>query len=203
VASIDELRGIYDALGARYDRWTTLPDKAVFDRMRSALLGDAGGSVLEVAVGTGKNLRHYPATCRIVGLDLSEPMLAIARRRARETGRAFEGVCGDATALPYGDGEFDGVVCTLAGCTFPDPVRVFREMRRVCRPDGRAYFLEHVRPTQPWLARLAAAVEPFARTAVGCDPNRDTVALIARAGFEPRVEVRALGGLCLALSARP
>jgi ubiquinone/menaquinone biosynthesis C-methylase UbiE len=202
MASTDQVRRLYDRLGERYDRWTTLPDRVFFNGLRRTLLGGARGRVLEVAVGSGKNLEYYPAECEIVGLDLSESMLEVATRRARAARRKFEAVRGDAKALPYADGEFDTVVCTLAGCTFVEPVAVFREMRRVCRPGGSVLFLEHVRPTNPWLARLALSIQPVARAAVGCHLGRDTIDLIAQAGLDARVEATAFGDFLVALRAR-
>jgi ubiquinone/menaquinone biosynthesis C-methylase UbiE len=178
-----DVRGLYDGLGQKYDSWTALPDRLFLDGWRRELLAQARGDVLEVAVGTGKNLPFYPEGCRVTGLDFSRAMLDEAASRARALGRAFEPVLGDVTALPFADASFDTVSATLAVCTFDEPLAALREMRRVCRPGGSVLLLEHVLPRDPLLARLARAITPFARKKVGCNPNRDTLALVREAGL--------------------
>jgi SAM-dependent methyltransferase len=69
---------------------------------------------------------------RVVGVDLSEPMLTVARRIRPE----LEWRHGDVAALPFADGEFDAVLCQMALMFFPDATGAFREMARVARPGG-------------------------------------------------------------------
>ena len=76
--------------------------------------------MLEIAVGTGRNLEHYPPGVRLTGIELSDEMLAIARRRATDTGVEVELRTGDAQALEFPDESFDTVVITFALCTIPD-----------------------------------------------------------------------------------
>ncbi|HYO72421.1 MAG TPA: methyltransferase domain-containing protein, partial [Archangium sp.] len=162
-----DVREIYDDLGQRYDVWTLLPDRLFLDRWRRGLLAEARGEVLEVAVGTGKNLVFYPEACRVTGLDFSRAMLDEASRRARALHRPFEPREGDVTALPFADASFDTVTCTFAVCTFTEPLAALREMRRVCRPGGTLLLLEHVLPQERPLARAAHALAPLTRRAVG------------------------------------
>ena len=109
----------------------------------------------------------------------------------------------DVTALPFADASFDTVVCTLAACTFGDPLAAFREMRRVCRPGGSVLLLEHVLPRDRVLARLAETLAPMSRKAVGCNPNRDTLALVREAGLQV-VSVRGrMRDIVLSVVARP
>jgi ubiquinone/menaquinone biosynthesis C-methylase UbiE len=178
-----DVQGLYDNLGQKYDVWTLLPDRLFLDGWRRELLAGARGDVLEVAIGTGKNLRFYPEGCRVTGLDFSQAMLDEASRRARSLGCAFEPRVGDVTALPFADASFDTVACTLGACTFDEPLQAFREMRRVCRPGGSVLLLEHVLPRDRPLARLAEAIAPLTRKAVGCNPNRDLLALVREAGL--------------------
>lgn len=198
-----DVAGIYDRLGAGYDRLSGLLDRTAVNRMRSDLLARARGDVLEVAVGTGVNLRRYPPGVRVTGLDFSAKALDVATTRAAEAEVDWTAVPADATAVPRPDGSFDTVVCTLAGCTFADPGAVFREMRRVLRPGGRALFLEHVRPANRAGAAALRAITPLTAAALGCHPDRDTVATIDRAGLGPVVLDRALGGLFVAVEATP
>jgi ubiquinone/menaquinone biosynthesis C-methylase UbiE len=105
----------------------------------------ARGEVLEIAVGTGRNLPFYPADVRLTGIELSPEMLAFARRRARESGIEVDLRAGDAQDLPFPDAHFDTVVATLALCTIPDDRQAVTEAARVLRPGGRLLLLEHVR----------------------------------------------------------
>jgi len=199
-----DVREVYDGLGGKkYDAWTLLPDRLFMDGWRGELLAQARGDVLEVAIGTGKNLSFYPQECRVTGVDFSRGMLEQASQRARALGRTFELKEGDATALPFPDASFDTVVCTLAVCTFENPLAALGEMRRVCRPDGSVLLLEHVLPKDRPLAWLAEAITPFTRKAVGCNPNRDLLALLSEAGMHV-TSVRGRGrDMLLSVAARP
>jgi ubiquinone/menaquinone biosynthesis C-methylase UbiE len=198
-----DVRGLYDDLGQKYDTWTRLPDRLFFNVWRRELLASAQGEVLEVAVGTGKNLGFYPEGCRVTGVDFSRAMLDMASRRARALGRVFEAVEGDVNALPLADASFDTVVCTLGACTFVDPLTAFREMRRVCRPGGSVLLLEHVLPRDRPLAWLAEALTPLTRRAVGCNPNRDVLALVREAGLHVASVRGRARDIILAVTAHP
>ena len=140
----DRLRAKWDRYAPRYDR-----DMGSFERM---LLGDgrqwvcaqAEGDVLEVAVGTGRNLPFYPAGVRLTGVDFSPAMLAQARARAAGSNREIDLHVSDAQALPFADASFDTVVCTLGLCGFPDHRAAIAEMHRVLRPQGTLLLLDHV-----------------------------------------------------------
>ena len=124
---------------------------------RSWACSRATGATLEVAIGTGLNLPHYPTGLELTGLDLSPEMLALARTRAQQTGRAVELLEADAQDLPFPDESFDTVVCTYALCSVPDDAQVVSEMGRVLKPRGRLILVDHVRSTFPpfyWLQWL-------------------------------------------------
>lgn len=195
--------GVYDRLGAGYDRLSAVLDRTAVNRLRNQLLARATATVLEVAVGTGTNLRRYPPGVWVTGLDFSAPSLVAATRRADTAGIDWAPVRGDAQALPLADASVDTVVCTLAGCTFADPGAAFAEMRRVLRPAGRALFLEHIRPTSRAGAAVMRAITPVTTAALGCHPDRDTVSTINASGFTVRVLDQALGGLFVAVEGLP
>jgi len=111
---------------------------------REWVCSQAEGEVLEIAVGTGRNLPHYRDGVRLTGVELSPAMLAIARARARDLGRDVDFRVGDAQALEFPSERFDSVVATLALCTIPDERAAVAEVRRVLRPGGRFLLLEHV-----------------------------------------------------------
>jgi ubiquinone/menaquinone biosynthesis C-methylase UbiE len=144
-AGVDEVRGYYDKTASRYDRQIALFERMLFGDGRSWVCSQAHGEVLEIAVGTGRNLDHYPRDVHLTGIELSPEMLAIARRHAASVRRDADLRVGDAQALEFEDESFDTVTCTLSLCTIPDDSRAVAEMWRVLRPGGRLLLLEHVR----------------------------------------------------------
>jgi ubiquinone/menaquinone biosynthesis C-methylase UbiE len=130
---------------ARYDRTVGRAELTMLAGSREWVGARARGRVLEVAVGSGRSLPYYSAGIELVGIDLSPEMLAIARRRATELGRAADLREGDAEALPFGDGEFDTVVCALALCSIPRPGVALAEMARVVVPGGSVVLVDHTR----------------------------------------------------------
>jgi ubiquinone/menaquinone biosynthesis C-methylase UbiE len=112
---------------------------------RHWVCSQAEGEVLEIAAGTGRNLRHYPPGVRLTAIELSPAMLELARREATALGREADLRVGDAQALEFPDESFDTVVRTLSLCTIPDDRAAVGEVRRVLRPGGRFLLLAHVR----------------------------------------------------------
>lgn len=141
----ERVRRHYDRRAGDYDRLITPFERVLFGAGREWVCSRARGEVLEIAVGTGRNLPFYPADVRLTGIELSPEMLAFARRRARESGIEVDLRVGDAQDLPFPDAHFDTVVATLALCTIPDDRQAVTEATRVLRPGGRLLLLEHVR----------------------------------------------------------
>lgn len=137
-------RRVWEAMAPRYDRDIRFFEKVQFGGGREWVCSRATGEVLEVAIGTGRNLPFYPAEVTVTGVDLSPAMLDIARTRAAELGREVKLREADAEDLPFADGSFDTVVCTLSLCTIPDHARAIAEMARVLRPGGRLLLLDHI-----------------------------------------------------------
>ena len=134
----------WDKQAARYDRAMSFWDRHLFGDSRPWACGRAAGEVLEVAVGTGRNLPFYPDGTRLTGVDWSPGMLAIARQRAADLGREADLRPGDAQALDFPDSSFDTVLCALGLCAIPDDRRAVAEMARVLRPGGRLLLVDHV-----------------------------------------------------------
>ncbi len=107
----------------------------------------ATGQVLEVAIGTGRNLFFYPPDAQLTGVDLSPRMLDRARTRAETLTRPVDLQLGDAQHLAFPDASFDTVVATLTVCSIPDGQAAVAEMARVLRPGGRLALLDHVAST--------------------------------------------------------
>ena len=139
------VRRVYEREAANYDRNVKLPERLLFAGGREWVCAQAEGDVLEIAVGTGLNLPHYPDGVQLTGIEFVPATLEIARRRVVELGRPVDLRLGDAQALEFEDATFDTVVCTLSLCTIPDDRAAVAEVRRVLRRGGRFVLLEHVR----------------------------------------------------------
>lgn len=141
------------------------------------------GRILELGVGTGKNIRYYPPGRNIVAMDISEKMLARAKRRAERLASDVELEWGDAQALSYPDGSFDSVVATFLFCSVPDPILGLTEARRVLKPGGQLLLLEHVLSQTAGLRGLMQWLDPIPYHVWGAHIDRDTVDNVRRAGF--------------------
>jgi len=139
------VRRHYDRSAKSYDRLIAGFERIFFGEGREWVCSRARGKVLEMAVGTGRNLPFYPREVHLTGIELSPKMLAIAHRRASEIGIEADLREGDAQNVPFPEASFDTVVATLALCTIPDDRRAVAEAARVLRPGGRLLLLEHVR----------------------------------------------------------
>jgi ubiquinone/menaquinone biosynthesis C-methylase UbiE len=153
----ERVRRSYARWHRSYDVSTGLWERLVFGQHRTWCCSRALGSTLEVAIGTGLNLAHYPADVRLTAVDLTPEMLERARGRAAWLGRDVDLPQADALALPFPDETFDTVVCTYALCSIPDDAAAIAEMARVLVPSGRLILLDHVASSvKPlyWLQRL-------------------------------------------------
>jgi ubiquinone/menaquinone biosynthesis C-methylase UbiE len=175
-----------------YERWILPPllDRAMrqrqVERYRRNLIPAASGRVLEIGVGSGLNFPHYASdVTEVIGLDPSERLLSMARRRA-ETACAPVGLIqGSATAIPLGDDSVDTLVMTWTLCSIPDPLAALGEMRRVLKPGGLLLFVEHGLSPEPGAARWQHRLTPFWRPfAGGCSLNRKIDDLLRAGGFE-------------------
>jgi ubiquinone/menaquinone biosynthesis C-methylase UbiE len=180
----DAVTRVYDRVAPIYDAYDGVMDAMGGTARRRRLVSKAYGLVLEVGIGTGRNLPHYSGDVVLTGIDVSGRMLDRARRRAARLERDVELIEADIQALPFGTASFDTVVATCVFCSVADPARGLAEVRRVVKPDGLVLLLEHVRPENPVLGWLADAVTPVTRRLFGPELNRRTEETVARAGLE-------------------
>ena len=173
----------YDRNAALYDL-TEAPMELAFGRLRRQLWAEVKGeAVLEIGVGTGKNLPYHPKGARVMAVDLSPQMLRRAAGRARRLGWDVDLVLADAQRLPFRDGAFDAAVATFVFCSVPDPIAGLGEMRRVVREEGRIHLLEHVRARTRVIGRVMDLLNPLAVRLTGANINRDTVSNVTKAGI--------------------
>ena len=175
---------VWDKTAPGYDKQMAFFERTWFAGGRQWLGERARGRVLEVAIGTGRNLPHYPADTTLTGVELSPAMLAIARQRAADLGREVTLREGDAEHLPFDDASFDTVVCALALCTIPSPVAAIGEMRRVLRPGGRLLLLDHIGSSWPPVYAAQWLLERVTIRTAGEHFTRRQLPLVKAAGFQ-------------------
>ena len=156
-------------------------------RQRAKLVPRAKGRVLEIGVGTGRNLPFYDQTKieHLSALDPATQMNPKAQKRRDACGIAVELLTLSAEEIPMPDQSFDTVVCTFTLCTIPDPIKALREMRRVLKPEGRLLYCEHGAAPDAnvlrWQNRLNSM---WGHIAGGCNLNRDVPAMLKAGGFK-------------------
>ena len=147
-----------------------------------------GPTALEVGVGTGKNFEYYPQDVSITAIDLSPRMLERAQKRANKLNLQVNLREMDVQHLDFADHSFDTVFATFVFCSVPDPVLGLRELRRVCKPNGRLLLLEHVRPGNAYLGFFFDVLNPVIVRMMGANINRRTTDNVRQAGWQIKVE---------------
>ncbi len=174
----------YDRQAALYDLIEVPVELVVFKRLRRRLWSDVRGAlVLEIGVGTGKNVPHYREDTRAVAVDISPRMLRRAAGRARHLEQSVDLILADAQHLPFRDNAFDTAVATFVFCSVPDPISGLKEVRRVVQDGGTVHLLEHVRAGGPAIGSLMDLANPIAVRLSGANINRDTVSNVEKAGI--------------------
>ncbi|DBA67820.1 TPA: hypothetical protein ACH3X2_014170 [Trebouxia sp. C0005] len=178
-------------LAAQYDQLDAGAAAEAFGipQLRQTLISAAYGNVLEVAIGTGINLRLYnrQQVQKLVGLDVSQGMLQQAQGKTHTDGQGLQVTFqqGDVECLPFGSNTFDCVVDTFSLCVFPKPLQAVKELARVLTPGGKLLLLEHSRSKLPLLGWYQDVTMPaVAAMGKGCKWNQDVTSLLAAAGLE-------------------
>ena len=201
ISETERVRRLQDREAPKYDRRIGFFERVLFGGGREWVCAQALGDVLEIA-GTARNLAHYPGDVRLIGVELSPEMLAIARRRQADLGREADLRVGDAQRLEFGDESFDTVVSTLSLCTIPDDHEAVREAYRVLRPGGRFLLLEHVRSSR-WPVRLVQRLlDPLAVRFAADHLVREPLDHLAAAGLALERLERSKWGIVERIAAR-
>jgi ubiquinone/menaquinone biosynthesis C-methylase UbiE len=194
----EHVKKVYSSAAGRYDQiWDSVWTYENRQALVAALEPKAGERILEVGVGTGNNVKHFPESCEVTGIDFSRDMLDICRGKLNELGRTDVRLLEmDAHALRFADAEFDKVLCFYTLCTVEDPFQVLTEVARVSAPGGRVVIYDVVLSDIPEVALLQYLYRPVARElgaiylefcppgSITYDSCLDLSVPIARAGLE-------------------
>lgn len=174
----------YNRIAPVYDLTEWFVEKAAFQAWRKKLWSQVEpGKILEVGVGTGKNIPYYPFESDVTAIDISEGMMSSAKKRAKEASEPVELQMMDVQSLSYPDNTFDSAVATFVFCSVPIPIAGLRELKRVVKPEGDIWLLEHVRINKPGIGLLMDIMNPFIVRVMGANINRKTVENVKASGL--------------------
>lgn len=195
----------YDRLAPFYDVMEAFMERSVVGNLRHKLWSRISATnILEVGVGTGKNIPFYPENVRVTAIDLSERMLDRASKKVRKLGIELDLRQMDVQKLEFPNDSFDAAIATFVFCSVPLPVPGLRELGRVTKPDGDIWLLEHVRINQPAVVgRLMDRLNPFAVRMMGANINRQTIENVTLASLQVRDVLPVRGGFVKLILARP
>jgi phosphatidylethanolamine/phosphatidyl-N-methylethanolamine N-methyltransferase len=160
-----------DSVIKTYARWAPIYDKVfghVFEQARRAAVEAServGGRILEVGVGTGICLPYYSSATRVVGIDLSDEMLEVARKRVinERLAHVERLALMDAENLEFPDDSFDVVVAQYVVNTVPHPEVALDEFLRVVRPGGELVIVNRVGADAGSRRAFEHLFQPFAQ----------------------------------------
>ena len=172
----DRAAGSYDLMNGygQEIRWAPFK-RRLFERMR--------GRIIFASIGTGQDIQFFPPHRDITAIDISPGMLERAGPRAAAYAGKLELRQIDVHELDYPDGAFDQVFTACTFCSVPRPVEGLRMLRRVLKPGGELFMFEHTGSRYFPFSLMLNLMTPVSRR-YGPEMNRDTVANVARAGFE-------------------
>ena len=179
----EQTRTRYQRIAPLYDTMEILPERLYSDWRERLWSLVEGPNVLEVGVGTGKNMPYYPENVQVTAIDLTPGMLQRAQQRAQELEIEVDLRLDDAQDLDFADNSFDDVVSTFVFCSVPDPGLGLQELARVTKAGGRLLLLEHVRSDNPVLGPLMDALDPLVQW-MGPHINRRTVQNVRDSGWQ-------------------
>jgi ubiquinone/menaquinone biosynthesis C-methylase UbiE len=173
----------YTSIATRYDAYVGYAERLLLGDGRRWVCSQARGDVLEIGIGTGRNLPYYPDEVRLTGVDLTPAMLDIARQHAADLGRDVDLRVGDAQSLDVPDARFDTVVATLVLSSIPDDRRAVAEIMRVLRPGGQCLLLDFSRSPRRPLRVIQRLLDPLFVRCYGDHLLRDPLDRLTAEGF--------------------
>ena len=179
----EKIKHRYNRIAKLYDV-VEKPMENMFSKHRKEMLRNACGNVLEVGVGTGKNFHYYPDNVEVTAIDFSPKMVKIASEKAKDLKNIKDVLEMNVENMTFADNTFDTVVTSCVFCSVPHPVKVLKEIKRVCKNGGKVLMLEHVKSHKPVLAPFMDILNPVPFHLYGANINRDTVDNLRKAGFK-------------------
>jgi len=193
MSNTEKIKKRYNRVSKIYDLIEQPMELMALKKWRVEVAKELYGKVLEIGVGTGKNIPYYPENVEVTAIDFSEKMLAKARKKAKELNKKVELIEMDAQDMSFPDDTFDTVFTTCVFCSVPDPIQGLKEIKRVCKPGGKIIMIEHVRSEKKVIGPLMDLLNPITVNFYGANINRRTVKNVKKAGFS-NVEVENITG---------
>jgi len=201
-ASSEAVRAKYNRFSRFYDQLEILSERT-FRIYRQRIFPHLKGKILEIGVGTGKNLPYYYPQIQPVAIELSDGMIEKAKNRAAELDKEVIFVQADIERLPLKSNQFDVVVATFVFCSVAHPVQGLKELGRVVKKTGRVILLEHVLSETPVLRAIMKKINFIPATLFGFAINRETAKNIIKAGLIIEEQQNLMGDVLKLFQARP
>lgn len=181
----EKIKNRYNRISRVYDLLEKPMESKAMGEWRDKLVGKIEGEkVLEVGIGTGKNLMYYPDVLDITGIDFSENMIEKARQRINNNHKNIKLIEMDVQDMKFEDDTFDTVVTSCVFCSVPDPVQGLKEIRRVCKTNGKIVMLEHMRSNNTIIGKFMDIINFIPLNIWGANINRKTMDNLKKAGFK-------------------
>lgn len=188
----------YDRFSKIYDRFEGSVEKNKFGKWREMVFQmiPSGSTLLEVGIGTGKNIPYYGKDLHVVGIDFSKGMLDKARERAKGyPEKDIKLLQMDVADLDLPNDHFDFVVSTFVFCTVPDPMAGVKEIKRVLKPGGEVIFLEHMRSTRWYFNLMLYTMSSISIPLIGTSMVRQTKLTVQQSGLQVMEEKNLLSDI--------
>jgi ubiquinone/menaquinone biosynthesis C-methylase UbiE len=173
-----------------YDFFMRPLERRKFKRVREELLQSATGKVLEIGSGTGVNFPLYRNADHVIAIEPSQHMIDQSLSKKNLAVVPIKMVNASAERLPFEDYTFDTIVATLVFCTIPNVEEAIKELKRVCKPNGKILLFEHVKMENTVLSSVQEGLTPlWKKICDGCCLNRETLKAFTSQGLKvERVE---------------
>lgn len=191
----EKIRSRYDRVSGVYDLFEQPMEMMALRRYRNGIMKELKGKVLEVGIGTGKNIPYYPDNIDVTAIDFSSRMLERAKIKAENLNKKVNILLMDVQQMDFPDNIFDCVFTTCVFCSVPDPVQGLKEIRRVCKPGGQIIMIEHVRSEKKVIGAFMDMINPVIVNLYGANINRRTINNIKTAGFISVEEINLMGDI--------
>lgn len=164
-------------------------EKVLYSKWRKKYFSNLIGKVLDVGIGTGKNINYYNNEAEVTGIDFSKKMLEKAKRKLKKSGRKNISLkLMDVENLKFRDNSFDYVITSSVFCSVPNPIEGLKEIKRVLKPNGKLIMVEHVLSKNKIIAFFENLFNPMVKFLTGVNINRTTRQNIEKSGMVVKKE---------------